>query len=106
MSQRGDSSNNNPWLSAFNLRTLTVGGEVGCLTLVIVLAAVFGGLWFDNLLGTKPLITVILVIGSIPISLFLTYWIAIRAARSITSMYNKKTDDHNDSTPSKGDYLT
>jgi hypothetical protein len=32
-------------------------GQVGCVTLVIVLASVFGGLWLDGLFGTKPLFT-------------------------------------------------
>jgi hypothetical protein len=56
-----------------------IGGEVGCLTLVIVLLAVFGGLWLDGLLGTKPLFTVGLVLASAPISLVLTFWVARRA---------------------------
>ena len=34
-------------------QALTVGGEVGCITLLIVGAAVFGGLWLDRLLGIK-----------------------------------------------------
>jgi len=56
-----------------------IGGEVGCITLVIVLLAVFGGLWLDQLLGTKPLFTVGLVLASAPISLVLTFWVAKRA---------------------------
>ena len=56
-----------------------IGGEVGCLTLVIVLLAVFGGLWLDRLLGTRPLFTVGLVLASAPISLVLTFWVAKRA---------------------------
>ena len=83
MSQSSDPSSKNPWLLAFNMKTLTVGGEVGCLTLIIVLAAVFGGLWLDNLFNTKPMITVILVLASAPMSLVLTIWIAMRAVRDI-----------------------
>ncbi|OGO38896.1 MAG: hypothetical protein A2W35_15425 [Chloroflexi bacterium RBG_16_57_11] len=56
-----------------------IGGEVGCITLVIVLLAVFGGLWLDDLLGTRPLFTVGLVLASAPISLVLTFWVARRA---------------------------
>jgi hypothetical protein len=52
---------------------------VGCLTLIIVLAAVFGGLWLDRMLGTKPLLTVLLVLASAPVSLVLTFWVARRA---------------------------
>jgi hypothetical protein len=70
-------------MSAFNMKTLTVGGEVGCLTLMIVLGSVFGGLWLDRIFDTKPVITVILVLASAPISLALTFWIAMRAVKNI-----------------------
>lgn len=60
-----------------------VGGEIGCLTLIIVLAAVFGGIWLDRLLGTKPVIMLILVLGSAPLSLFLTFLLATRAVKDI-----------------------
>lgn len=83
MSLSGDPSSKNPWLSAFNMKTLTVGGEVGCLTLIVVLASVFGGLWLDNFFNTKPMITVALVLASAPISLVLTFWIAMRAIKNI-----------------------
>ena len=102
MNLSGDPSSKNPWLSAFNMKTLTVGGEVGCLTLIIVLAAVFGGLWLDNFLGTKPMITIILVLASAPLSLVLTFWIAMRAVRNIQP--SKVMQDHkHDPVMSKGD---
>lgn len=58
-----------------------VGGEVGCLTLLIVFAAVFGGLYLDNILGTKPVLTILLVLGSAPLALVLTFWVAMRAVK-------------------------
>lgn len=61
-----------------------IGGEVGCLTLIIVLLAVFGGLWLDGLLGTKPIMTLILVLASAPLSLVLTFWVAKRAIGDAT----------------------
>jgi hypothetical protein len=61
-----------------------IGGEVGCLTLIIVLLAVFGGLWLDGLFGTKPVITLILVLASAPLSLALTFWLAKRAIGDAT----------------------
>lgn len=86
MSPTNDPSNNSPWQYVFNTKVLLVGGEVGCLTLIIVLASVFGGLWLDNLLGTKPLITILLVFASAPFSLVLTVWIAKRAVMDITPL--------------------
>ena len=68
---------------AFYSKAMLVGGEIGCVTLIIVLVAVLGGLWLDRLLGTKPIITIFLVLGSAPLSLVLTYWLAKRAVRGM-----------------------
>lgn len=61
------------------MQAMTVGGEVGCMTVLIVLGAVLGGLWLDRALGTKPLLTVLFVLASAPLALFLTYKLAKRA---------------------------
>jgi F0F1-type ATP synthase assembly protein I len=74
---------NGNWAAVFNTKALTVGGEVGCLTLIIVILSVFGGIWLDRILGTKPLFIISLVLLSAPISLVLTYWIAKRAVKDM-----------------------
>ncbi|MBI3173973.1 MAG: AtpZ/AtpI family protein [Chloroflexi bacterium] len=51
-------------------------GQVGCLTLVVILASVFGGLWLDNMFGTKPVITLVLLFAGIPISVLLMLFIS------------------------------
>ena len=62
MSPSGDPADKNNFsMPPYGTQALTVGGEVGCLTLIIVLGAVIGGLWLDRLLGTKPLFTIFLV---------------------------------------------
>jgi F0F1-type ATP synthase assembly protein I len=53
-------------------------GQVGCLTLIIILASVFGGLWLDNTFGTKPLFTLILLLAGIPLSVILMLVVARR----------------------------
>ncbi len=85
------------------MRFVGIGAQVGCLTLLIVFAAVFGGLWLDNLLGTKPVLTLIFVLASAPLSLALTFWTAVRsikemnqppkADRNRTSMEGEKTGE-------------
>ncbi len=94
------SQNNTPqekphWMAAFNSKVLTVGGEVGCITLVIVIVAVFGGIWLDRTLGTRPLFTVGLVVLSAPLSLVLTFWIARRATQDLQPPPASKQDDLN-----------
>jgi len=54
------------WL---NLTLAGAAGQVGCVTLVIILAAVLGGLWLDSRFQTRPLFTLVLVVASIPVSL-------------------------------------
>ena len=54
------------WL---NLTLAGAAGQVGCVTLVIIIAAVLGGLWLDARFQTRPIFTLILLIASIPVSL-------------------------------------
>lgn len=65
------------------LALYSVGGQVGCATLIIVFAAVFIGIGLDKLLSTKPVFTILLTLGSAPLALFLTYKLAMRAVKRI-----------------------
>ncbi len=84
-----------------NLKLTAVAGQVGCLTLLIVFVALFLGLYLDRLLGTKPVFLIILVLGSAPLSLFLTYKIAINAARKANTSIMKT--EINEQQKEKGD---
>lgn len=83
MNTPGTPPEKTPQPYAFSMKFMGVGAQVGCLTLMIVLGAVFGGIWLDRVLGTKPVLTVLLVLGSAPFSLFLTFWIAMRSVRDL-----------------------
>jgi F0F1-type ATP synthase assembly protein I len=71
-----DESKNNPRSdlsdSLFNATTAVVLGQVGFLTLGVILAAVAIGLFLDRQFDTRPLFTIVLVLGSVPVSLFIT----------------------------------
>jgi ABC-type molybdate transport system permease subunit len=67
----------------YNLTLAAVTGQVGCLTLIIILAALFGGLWLDNRFDTRPMFTIGLVIASVPVTLFLMIWVAKKATAKI-----------------------
>ena len=82
MSQPESRSNNR-----FNTILATVVGQVGCLTPVIILGALFAGLWLDRQLETKPLFTILFIIGSAPVSVFVLY----RIVRTATAKL--KTDN-------------
>ncbi len=53
-------------------------GQVGCLTLVIILASVFGGLWLDEMFNTKPVFTLALLFAGIPVSVLVMLAVARR----------------------------
>lgn len=46
-------------------------GQVGCLTILVIGVALAAGLWLDQQFGTKPVFTLVLVLGSIPVTLIL-----------------------------------
>lgn len=77
---------------ALNITLAVVAGQVGCLTLVIIMAALFGGLWLDGQLGTRPMFTVVLMIISIPITLIVMVWVVRKATSRIQSDATPDTD--------------
>lgn len=70
-----------PNQSVFTWTLAVVVGQVGCLTLVIIFAALFLGIWLDNILETKPVFTVGLIVASIPVTL-VAMILVVRAATS------------------------
>ena len=68
-----------------NTLLIVMVGQVGCLTLVIIIASLFGGLWLDNTLGTKPLFTLILLLAGIPISVIVMIFVARRTLDRLKS---------------------
>lgn len=62
-------------------RAASLGAEVGFSTLAIILGALFGGLWLDNYFDTRPLLTLALVLGTVPVALVITYMRARQAIR-------------------------
>ena len=73
---------------------IVVIGQVGCLTLAVILASVFGGLWLDNTFGTKPVFTLVLLFAGIPLSVILMLYVSRKALTRLKDKYEteeKKT---------------
>ena len=85
MSQTGEPSDKKTALSSFNLTLAVVTGQVGCLTVAIILAAFLGGRWLDNQLGSDALFTVILMVASVPVTLIVMFWVV----RKVTARFVK-----------------
>ena len=66
---------------------IVVIGQVGCLTLAVILASVFGGLWLDNTFGTKPVFTLVLLFAGIPLSVFLMLYVSRKSLARLKERY-------------------
>ncbi len=80
-----------------NQRTINVliavlVAQVGCITLAIILAALFGGLWLDNQMGTKPTYTIVLLLVSIPVSVVLMLVVARKTLSKMRAEASKPTN--------------
>lgn len=54
--------------------------QSGCLVVGVVLVAIVAGISLDRMLNTRPVITLALVLGSVPVTVYLLFRIAMRAA--------------------------
>ena len=75
-----------------NTLLIVMIGQVGCLTLVIILASVFGGLWLDKTFGTKPVFTLVLLFAGIPVSVFVMLVVARRTLARLKDKAEKDTE--------------
>ena len=75
---------------SLNTLLIVMIGQVGCLTLIIILASVFGGLWLDNTFGTKPVFTLVLLFAGIPISVFVMLFVARRTLARLKEQAEKE----------------
>ena len=71
MAQSGDKGR-----GVLNNLLIVMIGQVGCLTLIIIFASVYLGLWLDNMFGTKPVITLVLLFAGIPVSVLVMLTVA------------------------------
>ncbi len=66
-----------------NLAAAGLAGQIGCVVPVIILASVLLGLWLDKVLQSGKVVTLIMVLGSLPVSIYLTFRLAMRAVKEI-----------------------
>jgi F0F1-type ATP synthase assembly protein I len=80
---------------AYNLTLAAVAGQVGCLTLVIIFGALIAGLWLDRSFATKPLFTILFMLASMPLTLYLMFRVVQGATNRIKPVIEKKNDENN-----------
>lgn len=75
---------------ALNLTLAGVAGLAGVITLVIVLLAMFTGIWLDNKLGTNHNFTIGLILGSVPVTVIVMLYFVRSATAKIKPSITKK----------------
>lgn len=66
--------------------------QVGCVTLLILLVSILGGLWLDEQFDTRPLFTVVLAVVSAPV----TFYLIVRIVLRFTTNYRNRAELKND----------
>ena len=84
MHQTGKQSDKTPSAYLFNSSTIIILGGVGCLVFIIVFLSMIVGLLLDRLFDTRPLFTLIFVIGSAPVMFVTVLWVVKKAARRLS----------------------
>jgi len=75
-----------------NTLLIVMIGQVGCLTLIIILASVFGGLWLDEIFNTKPVFTLVLLFAGIPVSVLVMLVVARRTLARLKDKAEKDSE--------------
>ncbi len=68
-----------------NLTVVGIAGLAGFSTVVLVIAALLLGMWIDSLVGVRGPFMILLVVLSVPLSLFVMLHIVLSATRAIRS---------------------
>ena len=81
-----------------NALLASVVGQVGCLIVFIVFIALGVGLALDKFLGTKAIFTVLLMVGSVPVALYLTVRISLTAVNRAQNKLQESEETEEDTT--------
>ncbi len=71
-----------------------VVGQVGCIIPVLLLGALFVGLWLDRYFETRPFFAILFIVGSGPVSVYVLYRIVKSATNRLKiANYPAKTSE-------------
>lgn len=71
-----------------------VVGQVGCVTVLLIGIALGAGILLDNFLDTSPIFTIMFLVGSVPVTLYVTVRVSLMAvARSQRILAKNKTEE-------------
>jgi len=68
-------------------------GQVGCLVVLIIGLALGAGILLDRFLGTRAIFTVLLMVGSVPVALYITVRISMTAVAHTQKLQNSNESE-------------
>jgi F0F1-type ATP synthase assembly protein I len=78
----------------YNLTLAAVTGQVGCITVVMIFGSLIAGLWLDRSFETKPLFTILLMVCSMPITLYIMFRVVQGATKRMQPVVDKKNHEN------------
>lgn len=60
-------------------------GQVGCLTILLIGVALAAGLWLDNQFGSRPVFTLLLILATVPLTIYAMVRIVLRGMAQVQS---------------------
>ncbi len=76
--------------NTINTLLIVLVGQVGCLTLIVISLSVLIGLWLDRVFGTKPFLTLALLLAGIPVSVILMLYVARKTLARLKAQNESK----------------
>jgi F0F1-type ATP synthase assembly protein I len=71
----------------------SVFSQIGCVTTIIVVGGLVVGLWLDNQFDTRPLFTVLFLLGTIPVSIYALVRLALSGAAQLSPPTPKDSEE-------------
>lgn len=84
-------SDNNP--ASTYLLAAGVAGQIGCLLVIVIGIAVGLGLLLDQVFGTKRTFIFLLLVGSIPLNLWMIYRYTVYQSKRLQALQPPKEDN-------------
>ncbi len=65
-------------------------GQIGCITVLLIAIALGVGILLDRFLDTRPIFTILFLVGSVPVTLYVTVRVSLMAAARAQRITDKK----------------
>jgi F0F1-type ATP synthase assembly protein I len=70
-----------------------VVGQVGCATVIVIALSLGAGFLLDRFLDTRPIFTIIFLIGSVPVTLYTIVRVTMTAVNRIQQRLDRQMEE-------------